>query len=118
MSSVLIRAGRLFTAVSSSETIEDPCVLVRDGRISSVSKSPPLEREYDLEIDARNYFLLPGLIDIHVHLMACGEANNISSMLEQREYQLIRAQYNAEMTLNAALQLSEMPALLVLKSSH
>jgi hypothetical protein len=50
--------------------------------------------------------------------MACGEANNISSMLEQREYQLIRAQYNAEMTLNAALQLSEMPALLVLKSSH
>ena len=101
MSGVLIRAGRLFTAASSSETIEHACVLVRDGRINSVSKSPPPEREYDLEIDARNYFVLPGLIDLHVHLMASGQENYVSSMLEQREYQLIRAQYNAEMTLNA-----------------
>jgi len=80
----------VFTVVSVSETIEDAFVPVRDGRISSVSKSP-LIREYYLEIDARNYFLLPGLMGLRVHLMSCGEANNISSMLEQREYQLIRA---------------------------
>ena len=46
----------------------DVDVLVRDGRIASVSPASSDAPSADVTIDARGLFLLPGLIDAHVHI--------------------------------------------------
>ncbi len=46
--------------------IVEGCVSVRDGRIASVGAEPDVA--HDVVIDARGGYLLPGLIQTHVHL--------------------------------------------------
>lgn len=76
-------------------------VLVRDGRIAGVAPAispPPGARS----IDASGWYLLPGLIDCHVHLTAKGDPGELNDMrgapLAMRAWQ---AEQNATATLRA-----------------
>jgi imidazolonepropionase-like amidohydrolase len=62
-----LRAARLFDG-ESAEVIERPLLLIEDGRITAVEKGgvqPPAGAEV---LDLGDVTLLPGLIDVHVHL--------------------------------------------------
>lgn len=66
---VVVTAARLFDA-RSGRTIERPQVLVRDGRIVSVGHAGEATPAGARRIDLDGMTLLPGLIDMHVHLDA------------------------------------------------
>jgi imidazolonepropionase-like amidohydrolase/ABC-type multidrug transport system permease subunit len=71
-SSSLIQHARIFTA--TGEVIENGAVLVRDGKIHTIyrGEAPPAKTLNAVEIEAAGKTLLPGLIDMHVHLGAPG----------------------------------------------
>ena len=48
-------------------------VVIRDGRLESVSWRSPCPGRDATVIDLQNRWLLPGLIDAHVHLRDLGE---------------------------------------------
>src|SRR6266404_2753892 len=69
---VLIRDARLF--LGDGQVIEQGAVLVRDGKIAEIYTGPapdPKTLKAD-PIDAAGKTLMPGLIDVHVHLGAPG----------------------------------------------
>lgn len=68
----LIRDARIF--VGDGNVIESGSVLVRKGRIENIYPAPaPDAKSLNAEpIDAAGKTLLPGLIDVHVHLGATG----------------------------------------------
>jgi dihydroorotase len=60
----LIQGGRVIDPASKTDGVRD--VLVRDGRIEAISEQP-------LRVDAKGRWVVPGLIDLHVHLREPGE---------------------------------------------
>ena len=69
---LLVRGARIFTG--DGTVIEAGAVLIRKGKIAEVYSGPaPGARELNAEpIEASGKTLLPGLIDVHVHLGAPG----------------------------------------------
>ena len=63
---VLITAGRMLD-VSSGRYVPNPQILVRDGRIAAVGQAAA-GAAADRRVDLPGMTLLPGLIDMHVHL--------------------------------------------------
>lgn len=63
----VITADRLLD-VRSGRYVSDPQIVVRDGRIASMGRRGDAVPEGAERIDLRGKTLLPGLIDMHVHL--------------------------------------------------
>lgn len=61
---ILIKSGRVLDPATGTDGIRD--LLVEDGRIAKVA--PAIEEEAEQVIDASGCYVMPGLIDIHVHL--------------------------------------------------
>ncbi|MCI8489552.1 MAG: dihydroorotase [Lachnospiraceae bacterium] len=61
---LLIQNGRVIDPASKMDAVSD--LLVEDGRILKVEKN--IEEEADQTIDAKGCFVMPGFIDLHVHL--------------------------------------------------
>ena len=70
MTSILITGGTVVTIDPKRRVISDGAVLVSDGVIAEVGKSSEVKPQSraEFEIDAKGKVVLPGLIDIHVHL--------------------------------------------------
>lgn len=70
--SVLFQNARIF--VGNGTVIRNGAVLVRKGRIAQVFTSPPTDtKSLDADVvDAAGKTLIPGLIDMHVHIGAPG----------------------------------------------
>ena len=66
MPSLLIRSGLIVTMNDRLEIVSGD-VAVRDGRIEAVGRVDP-EGRYDRVIDAGGGYVLPGLIQTHIHL--------------------------------------------------
>jgi 5-methylthioadenosine/S-adenosylhomocysteine deaminase len=64
--SLLVRSGTILTMNDRLEIVEGD-VAVRDGRIEAVGSIDPAAR-YDRVIDAGGGYVLPGLIQTHIHL--------------------------------------------------
>ena len=69
----LIRNGTLIDGTGAAP-VTDAAVLVKDNRIQAVGKanSIRLPDAQTTEIDAKGGFILPGMIDTHVHIMLEG----------------------------------------------
>ncbi|MBA2753548.1 MAG: amidohydrolase family protein, partial [Chloroflexia bacterium] len=69
----LIRNGTLFDG-TGADPVPDGAVLVEDGRVRAAGRLADLPRPDTAteEIDAGGGWILPGLIDTHVHLMVEG----------------------------------------------
>lgn len=55
--------------MNSQRILSDQTVLVRDGRIVQVSPATDINAERAQVIDAHGLYLMPGLADMHVHLL-------------------------------------------------
>jgi dihydroorotase len=60
----IIRNGHVLDPSSSIDAVMD--LLIEDGKIGAVAEK--IEEPADQVIDASGYFVMPGLIDLHVHL--------------------------------------------------
>jgi dihydroorotase len=69
--SIAIRNGRVIDAASGFDGIVD--LLVENGRVASIGVVP--EGSGDSEIDAGGLVVIPGLVDMHVHLRQPGFDN-------------------------------------------
>lgn len=67
---LLIRNGRVIDPESDLDTVMH--LVVRDGRIESLTAQVPSEASFDRVIDAAGMWVVPGLIDMHVHLREPG----------------------------------------------
>ena len=66
---ILIKNGRVLNPATNTDVIAD--VLVRDGKVAQIDENI---REDKCEIiDASGCFVMPGLIDLHVHLRTPGQ---------------------------------------------
>lgn len=61
---LLIKNGRVIDPASKQDTMSD--VLVQDGIIAKVM--PDIQETADQQIDAKGCYVMPGFIDLHVHL--------------------------------------------------
>ena len=67
MSTMRIRNARVFN--SYTQTFEEKSVLIRDGQFAQLQKAEEEQRRpADQEIDAQGRWMIPGLIDIHMHV--------------------------------------------------
>src|SRR5213082_1122896 len=68
MSSILIQHGTILDPASKTERKAD--LLIRDGKIATIGdKLAPADKM----IDARDCYVTPGLIDVHVHFREPGD---------------------------------------------
>ena len=63
--SLLIRGGMVLT-MNDAWDIIDADVSIRDGRIAAIG--PNLAGHHDRVVEARGSYVLPGLIQTHIHL--------------------------------------------------
>ncbi|PYR09176.1 MAG: N-ethylammeline chlorohydrolase, partial [Acidobacteria bacterium] len=65
MSSLLIRSGLILTMNDRFDVVEGD-VSIEDGRIAAIA--PHIDEPHDRIVDARGGYVLPGLIQTHIHL--------------------------------------------------
>ena len=98
-----IRCGTLFAA-KDDQTLRDQTIIVTDGKICDVvaTKSAPAPASDDQVIDHSKHFVMPGLIDIHVHL-SYGNAKSEEDIdiFSPVEYRAIRGLHAAQRVLRA-----------------
>ena len=99
--SLIIKGANLLD-VMTGELIKDHVVLVNDGRIARISptRSADLPAGVDV-IDLQGHTLLPGLIDMHVHLTSGGGYHGYESLKLTDERRAILGVVHAETTLMA-----------------
>jgi len=97
--SLLIKAGNIFLGTSDKDVMDNAFILVRENKILYVGDKPP-SGEYDI-MDLDGFFVMPGMIDLHVHLSSSGEPNYTSRITETTEYQALKAYSNAEKALQS-----------------
>jgi len=67
---LLIKKGRIIDPSQNLDFVGD--VLIEEGKILGVEKNIEIKEEVEV-IEAKNLWVLPGLVDIHVHLREPGE---------------------------------------------
>ena len=99
--SLIIKGANLLD-VMTGELVKDHVVLVNDGRIARITptRSADLPAGVDV-IDLQGHTLLPGLIDMHVHLTSGGGYHGYESLKLTDERRAILGVVHAETTLMA-----------------
>ena len=99
---VAYRAARVFDGVSEG-AIEEGAVVVEDGRITSVGPARDLPSNVEV-VDLEDATLLPGLIDVHIHLVwsASAEPHEVVER-ESRPLTVLRCAANAASHLRAGV---------------
>jgi len=95
--------GQLFTGLEETAD-SDQTVVIDDDRVTFVGSSAtaPEQRPDDELIDCSKDFVLPGLIDIHVHLSyGNAQANEDIDMYSTPEFRSLRAMHAAQQVLAA-----------------
>ncbi len=98
-----IKCGKLFTATEDTVR-EEQTLVVEDGRLTFIGASgeaPPAGAD-DEVLDYSGYFVMPGLIDSHVHL-SYGNAKTEEDidLFSSVEYRALRALHAAQRVLKA-----------------
>lgn len=68
MAKILIKSGRVIDAANNIDAIQD--VLIENSRIAKAAER--IEAQADERIDARGKIVMPGIVDMHVHLREPG----------------------------------------------
>ena len=97
---VYVRAGYLIEP-STGQVLEDRLIRIEDGRVAAITPWSPPPQEAKL-IDWSAYWVLPGLIDVHVHLADYLQTNNPAEpLLHGPEETAYLGARNARITLEA-----------------
>jgi len=88
---------------TGADPVEGSTVVIEDDRITRVGASTvPIPRDAAV-LDAEGCFLLPGLIDTHVHLTLDGNFDPAVRVMTPPSLRLLRAVPNARATLDAGI---------------
>ncbi len=95
LDSILICGGLVITLDAGRRILKDGAIAIEDGRIISVDKTDTVRRRFkaDVEIDASSKIVLPGLVDLHVHLAqalirGCADDMSLVAWLRDRVWPL------------------------------
>ncbi len=88
---VVIRTDSVFTGVEDEGISSTKSITIENGSITKLADSFEKDPLADKVIDARGLFVMPGLIDLHVHLSSTAGPNLARSLVEKTEYGAIRA---------------------------
>lgn len=87
---------------SSDTTIKKPAILIEDGVIKKVSTQKTLTQPSNTKhIDLSGHTILPGLIDMHVHLTGSPKVRGYQSLALSSHDRLLMGVKHAKQTLNA-----------------
>lgn len=94
MADTLIHAGRLIDG-RSPEPVTEVTVIVADGRIKSIAKGYQTPKDSDRVINLKAFTVMPGLMDMHTHLMSQHSKESYSEkfFLEESDYALRSTMY-------------------------
>lgn len=99
---ILFSGGLIFDGNGS--LLENHAVLVDGEKISKIAPCGEFEGFNGKQIDTSGGTLMPGLIDCHVHLVYCGEADPKSNLLNLDPGQIVMNAFeNAQNTLNSGV---------------
>ncbi len=87
--------------VESGRLLDDPVITITDGVITGVSFSETVSAEADEVIDLGDMTILPGLIDMHVHLTSDSDTHGYRRLAISDERATITGVVNAKTTLMA-----------------
>ncbi|WP_258406621.1 metal-dependent hydrolase family protein [Shewanella spartinae] len=91
-----------YVDVAKGKTIEDAAIVVRGNQIISVGHQGSVAKLGDYRVvDLKDKYLLPGVMDMHVHLSSDAEDNFLESMNYSIPRQTVKAVKNARSTLMA-----------------
>ena len=94
--------GATILDVTNGEMIKNHVVIVKDGRIASVTPARLMKIPKSIDvIDLQGHTLLPGLIDMHVHLTSGGGYHGYERLKLTDERRAILGVVHAEQTLMA-----------------
>ncbi|MEM9172410.1 MAG: amidohydrolase family protein [Pseudomonadota bacterium] len=100
----LIHAGTLL-AVPGEAPVREQTIIVEDGRILAIESGYLMISEFDAGtrvIDLRDHFVMPGLMDMHVHLQGeLGPNNDRDTLKMSDELMQMRSLHYAMKTLRA-----------------
>ena len=98
---VVVTAARLLD-VATGKYVEQPMVVITDGRITAVGTQATMTVPADAEkVDLPGLTLLPGLIDMHVHLDSSPKYGGYTGLAFTDSFWAVVAVPNAAATLNA-----------------
>ncbi len=98
---VLIRAGRLVDVVEG-RVLRDQLIKIEDGRIVAVYDFPATPPTGGQVVDWSAYTVLPGLMDMHTHLVGDISSSNVAApLLSSAARDVLIGAANARATLNA-----------------
>jgi imidazolonepropionase-like amidohydrolase len=96
-----VRAGRLVD-VEAGRVLADQVVRIEDGRIRSIGPAPAELPAGARVVDWSRYTVLPGLIDLHTHLVGDIQSSNIAApLLSSGARDALKGAGNARATLEA-----------------
>ncbi|MFZ0266118.1 amidohydrolase family protein [Caulobacter sp.] len=96
----VVRAARLLD-VATGKYLDNPQVVVTDGRITAVGKAGDAVPAGATLVDLPGATLLPGLIDMHVHLDSLAEIGGYNSLQYSDAFWSVVQTRNAKVTLEA-----------------
>jgi imidazolonepropionase-like amidohydrolase len=98
---VLVRAGRLVDVIDG-RVLTDQLVQIEDGRIVAVGDFPAQQPAGARVIDWSSYTVLPGLMDMHTHLVGDIQSSNVAApLLSSAARDALIGAANARATLHA-----------------
>jgi imidazolonepropionase-like amidohydrolase len=96
----VVRAARLLD-VATGKYLDNPQVVITDGRITAVGKAGDAAPAGAKLIDLPGATLLPGLIDMHTHISAVAEMGGYNSLQYSDAFWSVVQTANAKKTLEA-----------------
>ncbi|TRM75031.1 amidohydrolase family protein [Sulfolobus sp. B5] len=82
---ISIKGGELFTG---KELLGKFNIYIKDKKIVEISKE---DKQAEVEVNAKDMFVMPGLIDAHIHLSGVKGGSLLKTMFEKPEYIVLRA---------------------------
>jgi len=99
----VLKGAKIFDGTGKNVIENGVIVIGDDGRIRRVGENIDFSGEKGITYDLKGKFVLPGLIDVHVHLGAHGMADTYKENLVEEKFRAIRAAKEMENTLNAGV---------------
>lgn len=98
-----IKCGHLLD-IRTGKYLTNQLILVEGSTILSITSQGSAPSNYDTTIDLSNYYVLPGLIDCHTHVLLQGDITSddyaVQLLKESIPYRTLRASRSANMALN------------------
>jgi imidazolonepropionase-like amidohydrolase len=99
---IAVKCGKLLD-VRSGKVLINQIILIKGNKIESVTDAALFKQKADSTIDLSNYFVLPGLIDCHTHVLLQGDITtedyDVQVLKESIPYRTLRASKSAYQSL-------------------